>query len=147
MQDCKAEMQLTDLQVFRRFIYISFNDYNYNERATAATIDKRKTIPLELTADNNNDEMLYITDMLDFTKWTEGELDIINIVFNEKLTKREYLFIQHCYKHPCETRKNNARTFNKEKGGTPFNSYNLFELKLKPALKKELKRQGIKRDF
>ena len=91
--------------------------------------------------------MLYITDMLDFTKWTEGELDIINIVFNEKLTKREYLFIQHCYKHPCETRKNNARTFNKEKGGTPFNSYNLFELKLKPALKKELKRQGIKRDF
>lgn len=158
MQDCKLEKQLTDLQVFRRFIYISFNDYNYNERATAATIDKRKTIPLELTADNNNDEMLYITDMLDFTKWTESELngshaihltqselDIINIVFNEKLTKREYLFIQHCYKHPCETRKNNARTFNKVKGVTPFNSYNLFELKLKPALKKELKRQGIKR--
>ncbi len=102
--------------------------------------------------------MLYITDMLDFTKWTESELnglhaihltqselDIINIVFNEKLTKREYLFIQYCYKHPCKTRKNNARTFNKEKGGTPFNSYNLFELKLKTELKKELKRQGIKR--
>ena len=75
MQDCKLEKQLTDLQAFRRFIYISFNDYNYNERATTATIGNRKTIPLELTADSNTDEMIYITDMLDFAKWTESELN------------------------------------------------------------------------
>lgn len=154
----KTEKQLTDVQAFRRFIYISFNDYNYNERSTTATIGKRKAIPLELTADSDVDELLYITDFADFMQWTEKELNdlhalhltqdeikVINLVFNEKLTKREYMFIQYCYKHPCETRKNNARTFNKEKGGTPFNSYNLFELKLKPALRKELKKQGIKR--
>lgn len=154
----KTEKQLTDVQAFRRFIYISFNDYNYNERSTTATIGKRQLIPLELTADSDVDELLYITDFTDFIQWTEKELNglhalhltqdeikVINLVFNEKLTKREYTFVQYCYKHPCETRKNNARTFNKEKGGTPFNSYNLFELKLKPALRKELKKQGIKR--
>lgn len=154
----KKEKPLTDVQAFRRFIYLAFNDYNYNERSTTATIGKRQSIPLELTADSNTDELLYITDMIDFVMWTEKELNglhamhltqdeinVINLVFSEKLSEREYSFIQYCYKHPCETRKNNARTFNREKGGTPFNSYNLFELKLKPALKKELKRQGIKR--
>lgn len=166
LQGCKTTVDkntdtkkhLTDVQAFRRFIYIAFNDYNYNERSTTATIGKRQSIPLELTADSDVDELLYITDFTDFMRWTEKELNslhalhltqdeikVINLVFNEKLTKREYMFVQYCYKHPCETRKNNARTFNKEKGGTPFNSYNLFELKLKPALRKELKKQGIKK--
>ena len=62
---------LTNLQAFRRFIAVTFNDYNYNERATTATAGKRQLIPLELTADSTADELFYITDMIDFIQWTE----------------------------------------------------------------------------
>lgn len=167
LQDCKVtiskttktEKQLTDLQAFRRFIYISFNDYNYNERSTTATIGNRKAIPLELTADSNTDEMVYITDMSDFAKWTESELNdlhalsltqnelnIINMVFNEKLTKKEFAFLTYHINHPCNNRRQNAYAFNKqlrEKNERELNTYDLIEKKLKPALKKELKKQGI----
>lgn len=95
MQDCKLEKQLTDLQAFRRFIYISFNDYNYNERATTATIGNRKTIPLELTADSNTDEMIYITDMLDFAKWTESELNGLHAL---SLTSDDLQLLKDCIK-------------------------------------------------
>lgn len=95
MQDCKLEKQLTDLQAFRRFIYISFNDYNYNERATTATIGNRKTIPLELTADSNTDEMVYITDMLDFAKWTESELNGLHAL---SLTSDDLQLLKDCIK-------------------------------------------------
>ena len=103
LQDCKVtiskttktEKQLTDLQAFRRFIYISFNDYNYNERATTATIGNRKTIPLELTADSNADEMVYITDMLDFVKWTESELNGLHAL---SLTSDDLQLLKDCIK-------------------------------------------------
>ena len=95
MQDCKAEKQLTDLQAFRRFIYKSFNDYNYNERATTSTIGNRKTIPLELTADSNTDEMVYITDMLDFAKWTESELNGLHAL---SLTSDDLQLLKDCIK-------------------------------------------------
>jgi len=103
LQDCKVtiskttktEKQLTDLQAFRRFIYISFNDYNYNERATTATIGNRKTIPLELTADSNTDEMVYITDMLDFAKWTESELNGLHAL---SLTSDDLQLLKDCIK-------------------------------------------------
>ncbi len=90
----KVEKPLTDLQAFRRFIYISFNDYNYNERSTTATIGARKTIPLELEADGSNEEMLYITDLLDFVKWTEKEL---NGLHAESLTADDLQLLKDCY--------------------------------------------------
>lgn len=151
---------LTNLQAFRRFIAVTFNDYNYNERATTATVGKRQLIPLELTADSDTDELFYITDMLDFAKWTENELNhlhaltltqselnIINIVFDEKLTKKELAFLTYHINHPCNSRRQNAYVFNKqlrEKSKRELNTFDLIEKKLKPALKKELKRQGIK---
>jgi len=124
LQDCKLEKQLTDLQAFRRFIYISFNDYNYNERATTATIGNRKTISLELTADSDTDEMVYITDMLDFVKWTENELNglhalhltiddikVINKCF-DKLTKDKQRYLRYIANSPL-CRKSATAEFNR----------------------------------
>lgn len=165
--DCKTTVDkvtkkvkpLTDVQAFRRFIAVTFNDYNYNERATTATVGKRKNIPLELTADSTADELFYITDMSDFARWTEkelndlhamhltqNELNIINIVFSEKLTKKELAFLTYHINHPCNNRRQNAYAFNKqlrEKSEKELNTFDLIEKKLKPALKKELKKQGI----
>lgn len=55
-----------------------------------------------MTSDNDVDELFYITDLLDFATWTEkelnglhamyltqDELNVINLVFDEKLTKKE----------------------------------------------------------
>lgn len=103
LQDCKTttnkntdtKKRLTDLQAFRRFIYISFNDYNYNERSTTATIGKRQSIPLELTADNNTDELLYITDMVDFIRWTEKELNGLHAL---SLTADDLQLLKDCIK-------------------------------------------------
>lgn len=86
---------LTNLQAFRRFIAVTFNDYNYNERSTTATIGKRQLIPLELTADNNTDELFYITDMLDFVKWTENELNDLHAL---TLTADDLQLLKDCIK-------------------------------------------------
>lgn len=91
----KTEKQLTDVQAFRRYIYISFNDYNYNERSTTATIGKRQSIPLELTADSNTDELLYITDMVDFIQWTEKELNGLHAL---SLTADDLQLLKDCIK-------------------------------------------------
>lgn len=103
LQDCKTTVdkntdtkkRLTDVQALRRFIYIAFNDYNYNERSTTATIGKRKAIPLELTADNNTDELLYITDMVDFIQWTEKELNGLHAL---SLTADDLQLLKDCIK-------------------------------------------------
>lgn len=87
--------RLTNLQAFRRFIAVTFNDYNYNERATTATVGKRQLIPLELTADNNTDELFYITDMLDFVKWTENELNDLHAL---TLTADDLQLLYDCIK-------------------------------------------------
>lgn len=87
--------RLTNLQAFRRFIAVTFNDYNYNERSTTATIGKRQLIPLELTADNNTDELFYITDMLDFLKWTENELNDLHAL---TLTADDLQLLKDCIK-------------------------------------------------
>lgn len=90
----KTEKQLTDVQAFRRYIYISFNDYNYNERSTTATIGKRQLIPLELTADSTADELFYITDMLDFARWSEKELNGLHAMH---LTTDDIKTITKCF--------------------------------------------------
>lgn len=103
LSDCKTTVDkatkkakpLTDVQAFRRFIYLAFNDYNYNERATTATIGKRQSIPLELTADSNTDELLYITDMLDFITWTEKELNGLHAL---TLTVDDLQLLKNCIK-------------------------------------------------
>lgn len=91
----KTEKQLTDVQAFRRYIYISFNDYNYNERSTTATIGKRQSIPLELTADSTADELFYITDMIDFVQWTEKELNDLHAL---TLTADDLQLLKDCIK-------------------------------------------------
>ena len=103
LESCKAttdkttgkNKRLTNLQAFRRFIAVTFNDYNYNERATTATVGKRQLIPLELTADNNTDELFYITDMLDFVKWTENELNDLHAL---TLTADDLQLLKDCIK-------------------------------------------------
>lgn len=96
LQDCKTTVDKnTDLQAFRRFIYIAFNDYNYNERSVTATVGKRKLIPLELTADSDADEMVYITDMLDFMKWTENEINDLHALH---LTVDDLQLLYDCIK-------------------------------------------------
>lgn len=90
-----TKKRLTNLQAFRRFIAVTFNDYNYNERATTATVGKRQLIPLELTADNNTDELFYITDMLDFAKWTENELNNLHAL---TLTADDLQLLYDCIK-------------------------------------------------
>ena len=103
LSDCKTTVDkatkkvkpLTDVQAFRRFIAVTFNDYNYNERATTATVGKRKNIPLELTADSTADELFYITDMLDFVKWTENELNGLHAL---SLTADDLQLLKDCIK-------------------------------------------------
>ena len=102
LQDCKTttdkntdtKKRLTDVQAFRRFVYIAFNDYNYNERSVTATIGKRKAIPLELTADSDVDELLYITDFADFMQWTEKELNDLHAMH---LTTDDIKTITKCF--------------------------------------------------
>lgn len=102
LQDCKTTVdkntdtkkRLTNLQAFRRFIYITFNDYNYNERSVTATVGKRKSIPLELTADSTADELFYITDMLDFARWSEKELNGLHAMH---LTTDDIKTITKCF--------------------------------------------------
>lgn len=87
--------RLTNLQAFRRFIAVTFNDYNYNERATTATVGKRQSIPLELTADSTADELFYITDMIDFIQWTEKELNDLHAL---TLTADDLQLLKDCIK-------------------------------------------------
>lgn len=87
--------RLTNLQAFRRFIAITFNDYNYNERATTATVGKRQLIPLELTADSTADELFYITDIIDFVQWTERELNDLHAL---TLTADDLQLLKNCIK-------------------------------------------------
>lgn len=102
LQGCKTTVDkntdtkkhLTDVQAFRRFIYIAFNDYNYNERSVTATIGKRKAMPLELTADSDVDEMVYITDTLDFIQWAENELNGLHAMH---LTTDDIKTITKCF--------------------------------------------------
>ncbi len=86
---------LTNLQAFRRFIAVTFNDYNYNERATTATVGKRQLIPLELTADSTADELFYITDIIDFIQWTEKELNDLHAL---TLTADDLQLLKDCIK-------------------------------------------------
>lgn len=103
LESCKAttdkttgkNKRLTNLQAFRRFIAVTFNDYNYNERATTATVGKRQLIPLELTADSTADELFYITDMIDFIQWTEKELNDLHAL---TLTADDLQLLRDCIK-------------------------------------------------
>lgn len=103
LETCKAttdkntgkNKRLTNLQAFRRFIAVTFNDYNYNERATTATVGKRQLIPLELTADSTADELFYITDMIDFIQWTEKELNDLHAL---TLTADDLQLLKDCIK-------------------------------------------------
>lgn len=88
-----TKKRLTNLQAFRRFIAVTFNDYNYNERATTATVGKRQLIPLELTADSAADELFYITDMIDFIQWTEKELNDLHAL---TLTADDLQLLKDC---------------------------------------------------